>query len=146
MSLRDIATRFGNGVLQIQTNRVRYALEASMDITALAKTRIINLRVNEFNEAFGIYADSTWRQKQAKKDGNRAINFSETNRMWESTIPQIEEITGDYVSIVIKPSDPGRAEVFGFHQERFGPLMVLNDRETAIFLQIYEAKLLKHLP
>lgn len=146
MSLMDAADKFNESFIRITMLRVEFALAAGMDIAALAKTRIINKRVNHFDNEFGEYAASTWRQKKAKKGNNRQINFSETNRMWATTLPSVAEVTPNQVVLLIKPTDAQRAEVFDIHQERFGPLMLLNDRENLIFLQIYEAKILKELP
>ena len=137
MSLRIIANEFKQGLREIEGRRVESALKAAADALALGKTRVINQRVDHFGSEFGTYADSTFRQKKAKRGSNRAINFSETNRMWATTLPSIAEVTPQYIAIIFRPTDPGRAEIFDYHQNRFGPLILLNARESAILTTIY---------
>lgn len=147
MSLRNASDKFRSSLTLLTERRVEYALRAAMDITALAKTRIINKRVDGFDQAYGEYADSTWKQKQrSNKGNNRAINFSETNRMWATTLPSITSVTRTQIEITVEPTDAGRAEVFGYHQKRFGPLIALNPRESVIFTNIYGNLLIKDLP
>jgi len=137
MSLKDISDEFNDDVERLFIERINRAMVAAMDVTALAKTRIINLRVNEFGVSFGEYKDSTWRQKKAKREDNRNINFVETTRMMTTTLPHVAEVTPDTITMIIDPKDDQRNEVFYYHQDRFGPLIVLNAEETAMFLDIY---------
>ena len=146
MSLREISGEYKRAAIRIQQNRANNALAAMGDTLALVKTRIINRRVDEFGEAYGVYADSTWKAKQAKDSSNRSINFSETNRMWETIFPKLQTQTADYLEFVFESIDPERNDIFGYHESRFGGLIALSSDERTMLTEIYSSYLLKELP
>lgn len=137
MSLRQLALEFDQSVKKYQELRVKRALEAAFDVTALAKSRVINRRVDHQDEIYGIYSDFTFKRK-IKHSNDRRINFSDTNRMWASTLPEVIFADEKIIIIEIKPRDPNRLEVMDEHEERFGkPLIALNEAELDEFLELY---------
>jgi len=146
MSLRDASNRYNSGLKKVLQERTRLAVKAAQDATALAKTRVINKRVDHFGNEFGEYADSTWKKKvKSNKGGNRRINFSETNRMWATTLPVVYAVTPEHIEIRSRPTIADRAEVFEYQEERFGPLLLLNKLEKALMTDIYGKGILKLL-
>ena len=146
MSLSEMVIQFEEREIDIETNAAQDAIESAIDILALAKNRVINQRLDDEGNIFGIYADSTWAQKKAKRGGDRRINFSETNRMWATAHPFITAFDINRVTFQIQSLDPDRREVWDHHHERFDkPLIALNESEARILAEIYGAKIEKRL-
>lgn len=146
MSLSEMVVRFENRKIAVEKGSAQDAIESAIDILALAKNRVINQRLDDQGEIFGIYADSTWSQKRAKRNGDRRINFSETNRMWATVHPFITEFNEQGVVFQIRSLDPDRNEVWDHHHERFDrPLILLSETEARILAEIYGAKIDKRL-
>lgn len=124
-------------------------LSVASDATALLKNRVIQQRVNASGSVFGIYEDGTLRKKGSRnsRTGDRRINFSDTNRMWNGTdfgsgrgvVPVITEVGAEAYTIVIEPeNDPNRQEVLGYLQDRFGPIIEWSEEEINILVEDYQ--------
>lgn len=120
-------------------------IDAAFSGVALAKNRIIRDRENAEGGIFGIYQPETIKRKiksgRVSAGGNISnINFVDTGRMLRTTRPQIESVTDTRVVVVVKPSDPQRAEVMA-HLDRRGyngtPIMQLSQDEVNLIIDTF---------
>lgn len=117
----------------------RIALLSALDTVALVKRRVINERENADGGIFGIYSAGYQKRRIDNNLLGEQINFSFTNKMWNSTTARIIENTGDRVVVFISP-DADNIEKLKYMTEKFGPILVLNPEEEQIHKEIYENK------
>lgn len=152
--IRDIAVRQEALIKHQEANFKPRALAAAKDSTALLKSRTINDRVNFEGSSFGIYAEST--QKQKERDGRTRstegntlfdsgfsslaypnVNFSDTNQMWNQT--QASVLSESESSCTIRIETIGdRAEVMEGLEDRFGVILKLSVPEVEFIIETFD--------
>lgn len=121
-----------------QTYRTNGLVEAAFDSTASAITRIQNDRLDDTGSIFGTYSVNYFKSKKAKLSSDNRINYTETNLMFSTTLPQVLEVTRDNVVIIIAPTNENRKEVMSYHDERHGrPIMTLSILEQEEIIENY---------
>ena len=134
---------------EYKRERVSIPLRAALTASSIAKNRVVETGRSSTGSVFGVYAKSTQRRKKRSNRANLSsfpnINFSQTNKMWRTTLPQIEKVSDNRVTITIKPTDSQRAKIMEYHNKRFedkkGHLAALNKEETENLLNDYKEEL-----
>ena len=119
--------------------RDRVIVDAIFSAVALIKRRLNSVRLSHTATSFGTYS-SSYLKKRIKKlnDSNPNINFSFTNKMMRSTLPQIVSTSDDQVVISVEPRDPQRNEVMGYHDTRFkAPIILPSDEEIDLIVELF---------
>lgn len=134
-------------------NRSFIVLSVANDATAIMKRRIVNEKINSSGTLFGIYKDSTIKKKGTRvaPNGDKRINFSDTNRMWYGVGPEgnnigvsaeIIRIDDGRMIVKIHPvDDPNRQEVLKHLEKRFGPIVDWNEKEKRIIEELYQKQI-----
>lgn len=156
ISLTEYIRRLKNLRELYLRDRIQLFLSAADDATALMKIRVINKRLNDQGQVFGIYADSTIKRKGTRNSssGDKRINFSDTNRMWSGTGVSGRGVrarlilsTDDKITIQIQPeNDDDRIEVLGYLERPkaeggFGPIVAWNKEEQKLLVTIFQNRL-----
>lgn len=136
---------------QYQEERISLVLRMADDATALMKIRVINNKTNAQGATFGIYKESTIKAKKTRNsyDGDRRINFSDTNRMWSGTgvsgrgvKAKVIESDNQKVTVIIQPEDDqDRIKVLGILESKFGAIIDWNQDEQNLLINIYQNKI-----
>lgn len=118
----------------------RIALLSALDTVALVKRRVINQRENDEGGIFGIYSKQYQKKRLENNLLGNQVNFSFTNKMWNSTTARIIENSGARVVVFISP-DAANIEKLRYMTEKFGPILVLSEEEEQLHKEIYESKI-----
>lgn len=138
-NFRELSQKFREAEKLYRDYRVNGLMAAAFDAADTAKNRVINKRVDDTGSIFDTYDPDYFEQKKSKKSSDDRINFSDTNRMWATTLPQVVEVNANNIKIIIKPTDPDREEVMGYHDLRFGKsIITLSPEEIAEIIKDYE--------
>lgn len=140
MSLLDVADEYAE-------IRVTFALKASRDVIVLVKRRAFSERLDARGQPFGIYKDSTWnaivsgpgvQKKQRygdKKNGDRRINFSRTNRFWTTVLEELERVTDKEIVVSVDTRAPEYQNMGGSGKNL---TEVLEDQQDTIIIETNE--------
>lgn len=151
VSLTEFIRRLKALKADYESERINIFLAMANDANALMKIRVINKRVNDEGQIFGIYAESTLKSKGTRnaRGGDSRINFSDTNRMWSGTgvsgrgiQARLLVADNNKISIVVEPeNDQNRIEVLGILEDKYGPIVAWSEQEQALLLTIFNKKL-----
>lgn len=144
INIKDFVKDLQTKLLAWETERIDIALSASADALQAVTDRVINEGEKSNGGVFGVYAESTQRIKKKKGQTQSpfpAINFSDTNTMWRTTVPVVESTTPNSVTVRIKPTREDREDIMGIHEERFGKIVALNEQEETELIEDYTDQL-----
>lgn len=119
--------------------REQIALLSALDTVALMKRRVINKRENADGGIFGIYSNDYQKVRKEKNLLGENVNFSFTNKMWNSTTARVVSVTDAEIVVLISP-DAQNAFKMLHNTERFGTILELNKKEQDLHRKIYERK------
>jgi hypothetical protein len=140
MSIKQFTALVRSEQERIKSNHSKVALLAALDAAALMKRRVINERIDADGGIFGLYSENYQKRRKRRNLLGSAVNFSFSNKMWNSTTARILSDTGYVVTILISP-DPENIFKMASNTERFGTILELNKDEIDLHAQIYESKL-----
>lgn len=117
--------------LKAEKEIVKICQSSAAMVTALAKARIINTRIDAEGKIFGIYSEQYQKRRLRNNLTGEFINFSFTNNMWRTTIPRLQKADKKEIIFVIKPDQMNEFKMF-FQNERFGNIMKINSIEKEL--------------
>lgn len=117
--------------LKAEKEIVKICQSSAAMVTALAKARIINTRIDGEGKIFGIYSEQYQKRRLRNNLTGEFINFSFTNNMWRTTIPRLQKADKKEIIFVIKPDQMNEFKMF-FQNERFGNIMKINSIEKEL--------------
>lgn len=118
--------------------RDRILVDAVQSSVASIISRVISSRLNQDLTIFGIYSPSYLKKRiKNNKGSDPRINFSYTNQMWKSTVPQLINSDSQEVRIRVQPLDSDRKKVMGYHDNRFGTILQPTDQEIDIIVDLF---------
>lgn len=120
--------------LKLEKGILKSCADSAFTVAALAKNRVINKRVDDEGNIFGIYSD-TYQKKRLKNNltGDQ-INFSYTNKMFATLIPRLQKSDGKEIIFVIEPN-AANADKLDYNQDRFGNIIGINKEEQKLHIK-----------
>lgn len=128
MDISDYINKLKQRKQAFQKNIVKLCADSAFTVAALSKSRVINERIDEEGNIFGIYSEEYQETRKKKNLTGEQINFSFSNQMWTTTIPRLESSTDKKIVFVIKPSKANE-EKMKYQSERFGNIVALSQEE-----------------
>lgn len=97
--------------------------------------------VNQLLQRFGYFASyENWREVNNLQ--TNFINFSFTNRMWNSLAPSIDHNGEGRTVVVVKSRTDDEEKKVQYQNARFGDILALNKEERALLTQLNENRIL----
>lgn len=140
MNLKELAVFIDSKKKEYVENRERIALLSALDTAALMKRRVINERQNADGGIFGVYSEKYQKTRQSRNLLGDNVNFSFTNKMWNSTTARIISVNSSEIVVLISP-DGANVYKMIHNTERFGTILELNEKEQEIHRSIYQDRI-----